>query len=322
MGLMEMIERGYFPPKKIRRRLIAGLFFLIKFSIGNLGKIRSSGRSKLQEKRYVRPPRLFTIPEYQPGMKYCNLNQKYLRPTLYCNSHVPEIIALACHLGAYRKSDWEFAESAFEFVKRNIRIELISLDGVENTLRRGTGTCLHRVALLVALCRAAGIKTRYRLYSLTSMDTLNETIGDNLLDRQWNDRLESLMLHGEAEALIDEKWVVGSIGLTAERQASLNLPITRFGEASLGVWYSADPASIVQIESIPVGLNGLAKIVFRMVPAAIDKANANLLEQCNRGRVILEKKGEQAYDDEARRAFKPRVPEPIMKSRGEIIFKR
>ena len=322
MGLMEMIKRGYFPPKIIRRRLIAGLFFLIKFSICNFSKIRSLGGSKLQEKRYIRPSRRFTIPRYQPGMKYCNLNQKYLRPTLYCNSHAPEIIGLACHLGAYQKSDWEFAESAFEFVKRNITIELISLDGVENTLHRGTGTCLHRVALLVALCRAAGIKTRYRLYTLTSMDTLDETIGDNLLDRQWNDRLGSLMLHGEAEALIDEKWVVGSIGLTAERQASQNLPITRFGEVALGVWYSADPESIILLESIPVGLNGLTKTVFRMAPTAIDKANANLLEQCNRGRVILEEKGEQAYDDETRRAFKPRVPEPIMKSRREIIFKQ
>ena len=51
MGLMEMIERGYFPPKKIRRRLIAGLFFLIKFSIGNLGKIRSSGSVKTAGKK-------------------------------------------------------------------------------------------------------------------------------------------------------------------------------------------------------------------------------------------------------------------------------
>lgn len=322
MGLREKIERGYFPPKIICRRLIAGLFFLIKFSVCNLSKIRSLGGSRLREKRYIRPSRGFAIPEYQPGMKYCRLNQKYLRPTLYCNSHAPEIIAVAGHLGAYQKSDWEFAESAFEFVKRNITIELIALDGAENTLLRGTGTCLHRVALLVALCRAAGIRTRYRLYTLTSMDTLDETIGDNLLGRQWNDKMESLMLHGEAEVLIDGKWVVGSIGLTAERQASLKLPITRFGEVSLGVWYSADPDSIIQLESIPFGINLLTKIVFRMAPAAIDKANANLLEQCNRGRVILEEKGEQAYDDEARSAFKPRVPEPTMKSRTEIIFKQ
>jgi hypothetical protein len=322
MGLGEKIKRGYFPPKIIRRRLIAGLFFLIKFSICNLGKIRSLGRAKLPGKKYIRPPRRFAIPGYQPEMKYCNLNLKYLRPTLFCNSHAPEIIALAGHLGAYQKSDWEFAESAFEFVKRNITIELIALDGVENTLLRGTGTCLHRLALLVALCRTAGIKTRHRFYTLTSIDTLDETVGDNLLARQWSDRLGNLMLHGEAEVLIDEKWVVGSIGLTAERQASLNLPITRFGEVSLGVWYTADPESIIPLESIPAGLNVLTKIVFKMAPAAIDKANANLLEQCHRGRVILEEKGEQAYDDEARRAFKPRVPEPIMKSRKEIIFKQ
>ena len=51
-------------------------------------------------------------------MKYCNSNEKYLRPTLYCNSHSPEVIALANKLGAYNKSDKDFAKAAFDFAKR------------------------------------------------------------------------------------------------------------------------------------------------------------------------------------------------------------
>ncbi len=318
----EMIERGYFPPKAIRRRLLAGCFFLLKFSVCNLKSVRRPVRASRPEKRYVRPPRPFQIPAYHAGMKYCDSNERYLRPTLYCNSHAPEIVALAHQLGAYRKSDREYAESAFEFVKRSITIELIPLDGAEEILHRATGTCLHRLALLVALCRAAGIRTRYRLYALTSMDTLDETLGASGQGRQWSREIGNLLLHGEAEAFIEGRWIVASIGLTPERQASLNLPITRFGEVALGVWYSADPESVVLLESIPCGLNAMMRFVYRMAPGAIDKANASLLEQCNRGRVILEEKGEQAYDDEIRRQLKPLMPRVVMAVRKEISFER
>jgi hypothetical protein len=317
-----IVGKGYFPPRVIRKRLMAGFFFLLKFFICNLGKIRSLNQTRQPEKRYSRPTRNFSIPPYQPGMKHCNLNQKYLRPTLYCNSMAPEVIAVAHQLGAYKKSDWEFAESAFEFVKRNINIEIIPLDGVVDTLRRGTGTCLHRVALLVALCREAGIKTRYKLYTLTTMDTLGTTLGDNQPGSEWHDKLGELLYHGEAEVFIDGKWVVGSIGLTPERQASLNLPITKFGEVPLDTSYTADPGSIVQLESIPHGLNFLMKLVYRIAPSAINNANANLYEQCCRGRAILDAIGEQAYDDDARRVFKRQMPDPIIQERKEITFKK
>ena len=90
-----------------------------------------------------------------------------MRPTLYCNCRAPEIIAMANHLRAFKKSDYEFAETAFEFVKRKIILEMIPMDDVVNVLKRGTGTCLHEISLFIALCRAAGIKARYKLYALT-----------------------------------------------------------------------------------------------------------------------------------------------------------
>jgi hypothetical protein len=196
------------------------------------------------------------------------------------------------------------------------------LDGVEKTLARGTGTCLHRVALLVALCRAAGIPARFKFYVLTSIDSLDETMAGDPLARQWNDELGELLFHSEAEVFLDGKWEVGSIGLTAERQASLGLPIIRFGEVALGVWYTPDPESIVQLESIPYGLNGLMRLVYRIAPAAIDNANANLLAQCQQGRAILERRGEQAYDEEARRTYKPHQPDMVMRERSEIRFEQ
>ena len=313
---------GYFPPKPIRRRLIAGYLFLLRFFAGNLTSIRRHGRIHPRQKRYIRPPRPYYIPVHQPGMKHCTSNKNCLRPTLYCNSHAPEVIALAHQLGAYRESNREYAEAAFEFVKRKITGELIPLDGVERTLHRGTGTCLHKLALLVALCRAAGISARYKLYALTAMDTVAQTLGLIGKDRQWSEETGNLLLHGEAEMYIEGEWVVASIGLTPERQASLNLPITRFGEVALGVWYPVDPESVVRLESIPHGLNALMRMVYRLAPAHIDTANANLLEQCKRGRAILDEKGERAYDDEIRRHLTPNMPEAVMTLRTEITFER
>lgn len=312
--------RGCVPSARILRRLVAGTLFLSRFAVFNRARLSQMRRSQPLEKKYVRPQRRFSLPEYKPEMRYYVQNRRYLRPTRYCNPHAPEIIAMAYRLGAYRKSDREVAESAFDFIKHNIDIELLPMDGAEDTLRRGTGTCLHRVALLVALCRAAGIRSRYKLYTLT--DGMDEAAGTNRLGGEWNEELGKLLYHGEAEICIDDEWVTGSIGLTAERQASRNLPITHFGEVALGVWYPFDTSSIVQLESLPCGLNMLMKFVYWMAPGAIDNANFNLWKECEKGRAILMEKGERAYDQEARRAFKPLVPEPVMKERKEITFER
>ena len=92
-------------------------------------------------------------------MKVCISDEKYLRPTLFCNHHEPEVIALAHQLGAYQKTDREFAEAAFHFVKEKMPLEVLPLNEVSETLKRGTGTCFHLISALIALCRAAGRAT-------------------------------------------------------------------------------------------------------------------------------------------------------------------
>ena len=109
---------GCFPPPVILQRLIAVGFFLLRFIVGNLGTIKKLGGGNDTEKRYLRPPRRYDLPEYQPGIKSLARNHKYLRSTLYCNPHAPEIIAMATQLGAGRKPDWDFAQTVFEFIKR------------------------------------------------------------------------------------------------------------------------------------------------------------------------------------------------------------
>ena len=44
-------------------------------------------------------------------------------------------------------------------------LEIAPIDGVAETLRRGTGTCFDLITVFIALCRAAGIPARYKIYS-------------------------------------------------------------------------------------------------------------------------------------------------------------
>ncbi len=321
IGPWDAVARGYLPPWPVLRRLVAGAFFLAAYFLGRPRvpgpHLQTTASLKMA---YVRPPRSFEMPEYQTGMRYCSANERYLRPTLYCNSHAPEVIALAHHLGAYRLADRDYAEAAFEFVKRKITFELLPLGEVEETIRRGTGACLHRLALFVGLLRTAGIRTRYRLYTLTSMNTSTDTVGGDA-GTKWSTETGRLLYHGQAEAYIGDEWMVGSIGLTPERQASLGSPITRFGEVTLGTWYTPDSRSVVAVESIPYGLNPLVRFVCRVAPASIDRVNANIVEQCRLGRVILDEVGEEEYDARARLSLQTPQPQIVLKKREEIIFR-
>jgi hypothetical protein len=321
-SLREIKERGYLPPKTLRKLLILGSLILGKMFIMNLGVVKKLHGITPTGKLYVRPQRRYELPEYKEGMKYCNSNEKYLRPTLYCNSHSPEVIALAHKLGAYEKSDREFAEAAFEFAKRKLTLEMVLMDEVEDTIKRGSGTCLHEISVFVALCRAAGIKARYKLYSLTMLEAWSNTFMVDPMIKKFSDAMGYFMIHGEGEAYIDGKWVVCDVGPTPERQAATNIPITKFGEDSIGIWFSAVPGTIMKVESLSYGLNALMRIVKKIAPITVDKVNAGVLEQINLGKKILEEKGEENYDREIRRTFKPKFPEPVTKKNKAIIFEK
>ena len=318
--LREIKERGYIPPKTMRNLLLAGSLAIGKVFITNLSDIKKLTQNRDFKPQYIRPPRRYELPKYRDDMKYYNSNEKYLRPTLYCNSHAPEVIALANKLGAFKKSDREFAEAAFEFCKRKLTLEMLPLDGVENTLRRGTGTCLHEISAFVALCRAAGIKARYKLYSLTVIQAWEDTLVVDPLIKKWSDAMGYFMLHGEGEAYVDGKWVVCDVGPTPERQAASGIPITKFGEDSIGVWASAIPGTIMRMESLPYGLNAMMRLVYKVAPATVDKVNASIIDMIEKGKKILQEKGEENYDREIRKSFKPKFPEPVLKKRHEIIF--
>ncbi|RLF25499.1 MAG: hypothetical protein DRN01_06315 [Thermoplasmata archaeon] len=323
VSLREMKEKGYITSKLYLKLMVGGALSLTKVllttSPRDLKKLRALPPPG---ERYVRPPRPYELPKYKPGMKYCDSDEKYLRPTLYCNSRAPEVIALANHLGAFKKSDWEFAESAFEFVKEKMTLEILPMDGVENTIRRGTGTCFHLISVFIALCRAAGIKARYKVFAMNMIKEWYDAMAEaDPLVKKWYDSMGYFMLEGEGEAYVDGKWVVAHVGPRAERQAAAGIPITKFGEDSLGIWFFAIPGTVMRMESIPYGMGGATRFLKLLAPGSMERVNISIQKYIEKGRKVIEEAGGlEAYDRMARKKRGPNKPKIIIKKKEEIVF--
>lgn len=235
-------------------------------------------------------------------MKTTSSNERYLRPVPYCNCRAPEVVALAHELGAYQKSDLEFARAAFQFAKEMTTLEIRPIQEVEETLRLGTGTCFELIGLFIALCRAAGIPARYKIFSTNMIQSWREsTIDADPLLQKWYDSLDNFLFEGEGEAYIDGQWMVAHVGPTAERQAAGGIPITEFGEDSLGVWFTAKPGTIMHLEALPWGITFGSRLLHRISPASMERVNISVLKQIEAGKKIIAEAGSvQAYDAAAR----------------------
>jgi hypothetical protein len=257
------------------------------------------------EPRYVRPPRKYEFPEYREGMPHCTSNEKHLRPTRWCNPREPEVIAMANELGAYELSDYEFADAAFWFVKTKLVAEMLPLDSVSATLKRGTGTCYHLISVWIALCRAAGIKARYKTFKMMLPD---EVLGQEMTEQQamTADMFNTGTPEAEGEVYIDGKWLVGHVAMRPEILARVGLPIPKLGEDAIGLTFTLVPGTIKRFESIPLRLGIAVKALMWLAPAAMERANILIqTEILPPGRGIIEEAGSvEAYDRKAREKLK------------------
>jgi len=291
--------------------MLKGILSVSKLLVTSAGDVKRFRQPRPSEERYVRPPRRYDLPPFTAGMPYCRANERYLRPTRYCNSRAPEVIALAHALGAYQKPDLEFAQAAFAFAKEKLTLEIAPIDGVEETLQRGTGTCFQLISVFIALCRAAGIPARYKIFATDMVQTWREAVIDvDPLVTKWYDSLGYFLLEGEGEAYVDGRWVVAHVGPTAERQAAAGIPITRFGEDALGIWFFARPGTIMRLESIPVGLAAGSRLLHKISPGSMERVNISVQKQIERGRRILKDAGGSlAYDEQARSTRGTQAPQ-------------
>ena len=76
----------------------------------------------------------------------------------------------------------------------------------------------------------------------------DSTIDVDPVVKKWYDSMGYFMLEGEGEVYVDGKWIVAHVGPKAERQAAAGIPITKFGEDSIGVWFFA-PVSYTHLRA-------------------------------------------------------------------------
>jgi hypothetical protein len=321
----EIVQKEMIPPAHLVKKNLASTAALFKVLLLNRGLIKKLKQQK-GEKTYAPPPRKYELPTFEPGMENRSSNKKYLRPTLFCNCRAPEITALAKQLGLGKTPDREFAEAAFSFTKRNITIQMVALDDVEQTLARGTGSCLQKIAVFVALCRAGGIPARFKFCALSRLDDIFAASLQNApLVKKWFDAMGNFLLHGEGEVYLEGQWVVADISSGPQWQAAASLPITRLGETSVGLWIFPVAGSTFVRESLTLGMRNSTHMLFdKFLASSIPGFNLGFLEQVEKGKKIIEAAGgEAAYDTAIRRQVKPvAAKSDLLQDHASIIFEK
>jgi hypothetical protein len=129
------------------------------------------------------------------------------------------------------------------------------------------------------------------------------------------------MLEGEGEAFIDGKWTVAHVGPKAERQAAAGIPITKFGEDSIGRWFHAIPGTIMKMESIPYGFSGSTRLLKKIAPGSMERVNISILKQIEKGKKVIKQAGGlKQYDIKARGDSNIKKPKLEISQRKEIVF--
>jgi hypothetical protein len=256
-------------------------------------------------------------------MEYCISNENYLRPTRYCNPGEPEVIAMATELGAYELSDYEFAEAAYWFVNTKLLVEMLSLNSVSATLKRGTGTCYHLISVWIALCRAAGIKARYKTFNMLLPDEIMNIVDVEEVtegEAMTADIFNRGIPEGEGEVYVDGNWTVGHVAMPPEIYARAGLPIPMFGEDPIGFTFKLIPGTVKRFESIPLQLGIAMNALMWLAPAAMERANLAVKNNLPQGRTIIEEAGgREAYDRKARdRRLHPPIIEA--KENAALVF--
>lgn len=318
-----MREKGYLMPWKmfviVMRTIPALARALIKHPVV-LMKANRAARKLL--KKVERPPLPYTIPPPREGLRHGLANRRYLRPTHFCEADAPEIVTLAHQLGAFQLSDRDYAEAVFSFVKHNIKLEFVGLDGVVATLKRGSGTCLHQLSLFAALCRVAGLPARYRLYSLALVESMYDSmVGVSSVLKDWYDAFGAFMLHGTAEVYIDGQWVVADPTFTPEYEAAMGVPLAKLGDDPTGMWNYPVEGTMMVLEGLPYGAGIFWNLlVNRIARGEVMKINMSLERGRQAGRKKLADMDRTEYDASIRQSYQAQMPTVTLEKSPQLVF--
>ena len=238
-----------------------------------------------------------------------NNNEKYLRPTRFCESDAPEIRAVAAELRAETESDEEFVQAAFNWVKNNKYLTFKPICGALEVFKTKGGVCLDQLSMLAAIARAGGIPARYRLYGLAPTQELYDLmVAPDPILRETFETLGFLdAMHGEAELKVNGKWIHGDPTFSDELSVGMGIPIAELG-GEPGWRVRVEESADIRFEGFPILFNQLMIPLILILRKTVDKVNESLDEMREKGREILENTSVEKYNKEKKKTFKPTVP--------------
>jgi hypothetical protein len=258
----------------------------------------------------------YTIPEYSLEMKHCDSKDPYLRPTHSIQSDAPEIIALANSLGAYQKSDWDYANAAFEWVRDKVAYGIDPDSTALGALKSGKGQCISKMNLLAALYKCGGLPTRFRMDTIGVEQQAVELFG-SALSREIRmvydslyDIITNVFPHQMLEVQIEGRWVAADPVAPPEIACVLNYPITKLGDDPSKTWAAKYGGEFFYIDSYPFIFMAVIQLFFMFLPSFCKMVNDGYKEASQRGRDILkEAGGVEAYNARFERTYEKKSEE-------------
>ena len=242
-------------------------------------------------------------------------NKKYLRPTLFCESDAPEIRALAEQLRVESKSDEEFAQAAFKWVKTNKYLIFKPIGGALQTFKTKGGVCLDQLSLLAAIARAGGIPARYRLYGLAPTQEMYDVmVAPDPILRETFQSLGFLdAIHGEAELKVNGKWINGDPTFSDELSVGMGVTISELG-AEPGWRVRVDKSMDIRFEGFPLLFRQFMSPLFIVLRNTVDTVNDSMDQIREKGRKILEEISIEEYN----KKMKKKHIKPVLPSVDEV----
>jgi transglutaminase-like putative cysteine protease len=307
--IKEEIDKGFFPSGLLfTRNLQAGVAFfkvMIKHPVSFTGDIISTWIKRIKARKPIWAPLYEEKSDYiteedlagvsPEDILKATRNEKYLRSTRLCQPNAPEIVALAKKLGAWQKSDRDYAESIFNFM-RQIKFEFNPLKKEVEVLKTNRGVCLDQQSLAIALARAGGIPARYSLTGLVFSPPVREVLTVDPIFKEVYDALGYWELHGAAQFMIDGQWIGTDVTFSDAATAGLGLPMPKFGNADVGLGVGP-PEIIVNFEGFPFGYRMILRLSMSIMRGMSDRINAAIEEITENGRQLLEEIGEEKYNE-------------------------
>jgi Transglutaminase-like superfamily len=264
---------------------------------------------------------------------------EYLRPTAFCNSHTPEVIALADDFHRGAGGDWAYVQAIFDYVRTDIvhAVEPMSRRGVVGILENRCGLCIDKLHVFVALARAGGIPARFCAVGNVAplelgterprLQVVSRYLEDMEVESDWRlkkigsglrrlinqlDRAVSagesfeMRYHPMAEVKIGAFWIPVDPGSDDAESAAAGLPLPRLGYDPV-LLRGFKGSVIARSEAYPIGTSYwvLRLLLCLLARGIIDHVNRHFEKVRATGEQILAEIGRDEYIRRMRRFYVP-----------------